>query len=421
MKKFFIAMAVPLLLCGCEKGAEIPSEISESTQSMTAFEEVTEASETTVTTTSVTTVTTSEATTVPTETTAEETTVTEPILPEPILPPEALKIDVGSLYKDEKYDFSYAILDNENILVLYKFKNDDHISAKAKIFNLSDGTEKVTVDIPHTEADTFFVYSNAYYSDENILCKIYGCYWDEDMYIERTCTAVNNDLSYSTDFTRSGFWDNAQCRLPNGRRIKITDYGNIYEITEDGKHEILLNSIFEGWYSKSNVMYHYYFSIDENCFVYNMSGWEWIWGIGVYDFRTGKATDIPDTYDFFPIGFHGGKIYSVRSSDGYTENVIYASDIKTLETKPLFELDENDDPFAYQMTPDGRLLVKGDSETGNGFKVILYDADTFACLRKYEFENVYVEDWWGMDIIGNSKAILTDREQKCLYVLDLNK
>ena len=62
MKKFFIAMAVLLLLCGCEKSVEIPSEISESTQSITAVKEVTEASETTLTTTSVTTFTAIETT-----------------------------------------------------------------------------------------------------------------------------------------------------------------------------------------------------------------------------------------------------------------------------------------------------------------------------------------------------------------------
>ena len=235
MKKIILAMSVLLLLCGCEKGAEMPSEISESTQSMTAVEEVTAASEMTVTTVSVTTVTTSETTTAPTETIAEETTVTELKLPEPILPPEALKIDVGSLYKDEKYDFSYTILDEENIFILFTFKDGDKVTADGRIFGISDGEEKANIDIPVTEADTFFIRNTAYFDDENILCEIYGCYWDEDMYIERTCTAVNNDLSYSTDFTRSGFWDNAQCRLPNGRRIKITDYGNIYEITEDGK------------------------------------------------------------------------------------------------------------------------------------------------------------------------------------------
>lgn len=61
MKKIFIAMSVCLLLCGCEKGAEVPSETLEAAvQTVTAAEEVTATSETTVTTTAETTVTTTE-------------------------------------------------------------------------------------------------------------------------------------------------------------------------------------------------------------------------------------------------------------------------------------------------------------------------------------------------------------------------
>lgn len=68
MKKFFIAMAALLLLCGCEKGAEASTEISETSQAVTttaAVEDVTETtSETAVTTVAKTTV---ETTTVTTE------------------------------------------------------------------------------------------------------------------------------------------------------------------------------------------------------------------------------------------------------------------------------------------------------------------------------------------------------------------
>lgn len=70
-------MAVLLLLCGCEKSTEVPSEISETAVQAVTAAEVTTTSETTVTTAAETTVTTAE-TTVPTETTAEETTAAKP-------------------------------------------------------------------------------------------------------------------------------------------------------------------------------------------------------------------------------------------------------------------------------------------------------------------------------------------------------
>lgn len=78
MKKFIIAAAVLLLLCGCEKGAEVPAEISETSQSVTTTTAagITTASETTVATAAEkVTTTTAKVTTVTTETT-EETTVT---------------------------------------------------------------------------------------------------------------------------------------------------------------------------------------------------------------------------------------------------------------------------------------------------------------------------------------------------------
>lgn len=425
MKKIWVILLVSLLLAGCREESESVMQTTETTSEVT--ETTSETEETTTAVTESTATAAAVTVTTAADTTVTTTDVSEPEPPVPVLPSEVVKIDIA--LDLEKYDFDYKVLDEDNVLILYTSENDDTVSARAKIFGISDGKERADIDIPDTEADTFFVRdrSDPYnMDDENILCRIYGCYWDEDMYFERTCTVVNNDLSYSTDFTRSGFWDNAYRRLPGGRRITGTDYGNIYGITEDGSWNILLNAVFEGWYSKSNVMYHYYFSIDEDRFVYNSSGWEWIWGIGVYDFKTGKATDIPDTYDFFPIGFHGGKIYSIRSGECYTENVIYASDIKTLETKPLFELDENDIPDAYKMTPDGRFIMKGDNaligdlRVYNPFTVALYDPDTFALLRKYEFENVHI-DWFDVDIISNSKAVLTDRKHKCLYVLDFSE
>ncbi|MDE7287925.1 MAG: hypothetical protein K2N71_00275 [Oscillospiraceae bacterium] len=60
MRKIFIAMAALLLLCGCEKGAEISSDTLETTVQTVTAAEVTTTSETTVTTVETTTVTTSE-------------------------------------------------------------------------------------------------------------------------------------------------------------------------------------------------------------------------------------------------------------------------------------------------------------------------------------------------------------------------
>lgn len=411
MKKIIIAMSLLLLLCGCEKGAEMPSESSETTQSVTT----TTAAE--VTTTSETTFTTVETTII----TTEETTSAKPRLPEPILPPEAVKIDVGSLYEDEKYYFSYTILDNENILVLNEFNNGGNISAKAGIFSLSDGTEKVTFDIPRTEANTFFIKDKTYnFDDENVLCKIYGCKSGE--YVnDYTClseTIVYTDCKYESSEFKYKFYDKYVYKLPGGRSITEMEYGNIIE-TDSG--DLLLNAVFYGYGHKGNIIYSYEFPIDENRFVYSMYGYEWCWGIGVYDFKTGAARDIPDTYNFSPLGVHGGKIYSICVGDGYAENVIYATDVNTLETTRLFEIAENDYADSYGMTPDGEFLFKAvEKENENTSEFILYSADTMEVVRKYEFKNVYLQNW-SIYFTKDGKVILTDRVLDYLYILDLNQ
>lgn len=426
MRKFISAiltMSVLLMLCGCRENnaetvTETVSEISKTTTVKTTASTVTTTEEKTAA------ATVAETTTVPTETTVTETTVTKPDLPEPILPPEAVMIDTGNYRDGKKYNFSCITLDEENLLVLYTHYNVDRTySAYAKIFSISDGSEKADIKIPQTEATDFLVKDGTYeFNDENILCKICSCKNEYD-YGEYTktllTTIVYTDLSYESTERSNYDYKNYSYEMPGGRRIRESlRYGNVYD-AESG--ELLLNAIYEGEEHKQNVRYGYTFPIDEDRFVYSMWGYEWCWGIGVYDFKTGTARDAPDTYDFFPLGVHGGKIYSVYASDGYTENVIYATDVNTLETTRLFEIAENDYAECYGMTPDGEFLfkaVKMDNENTSEF--ILYSADTMEIVRKYEFKNAYLQNY-GFYFTEDGKAVLKDDKQKCLYILDLNK
>lgn len=409
-------MSVLLLLCGCRNSAEVPAEIPETVQMVTTTT-ATEAATEKITTTSETTVT----TTAPTETTTDETTAaeTKPKLPEPILPPEAVKINVGSLYEDTKYDFSYTVLDEKNILILYEFKNGGDVSSKAKIFGVSDGEEKLTVDIPHTEADEFFIRDNTYFDDENILCKIFSCKREEHSYYSTLlATTIYKDYRFKlNDDDRYG-WRSHIHELSGGRRITVSEYGNIREI---GSGDLLLNAVYDGPDSKSNVYYRYKFPIDENRFVYDMLGWEWTWGLGVYDFTTGEARDIPDTYEYSPLGYHNGKIYSYYDPyGGGSDNIIYVTDINTLETKPLFQLDENDPVYYYEMTSDGRFLTNTEySPKEHTFKVMLYSPDTFEILKEYVIENIFEEPCCTNLFDGG--AVIVSGDERYIYILDFNK
>lgn len=409
MKKVLGVIFSLVILSGCaaDKGTEV-TETSGTSGTVTTAEG-------TETTTSASKTTTAAAA-VPTETTSEEATaVTEPPLPEPVLPEEAFMIDLKGLC-EEDHETEWYIIDEENLLVVYSFAKGGGTAAEARIYSIADGEEKVHINVPKTKADTFFVKKSSYFDDENILCKIYGCESNGYDYDQLSETTVYIDYSYEHDKLpwggSDGYWKQSASIMPGGRKVWTTYYGNIREV---GSNKLLLNAVYEGLESKSNIIYSYNTAIDENRFVYSMFGYEWCWGIGIYDFETGEAIDIPDTADCYPIGCHNGSIYMVYSSDGYTDNKIYAVDVNSLEKKILFTFDDDDNPDNYKMTPNGEFLCKWSMNRIFG----LYSSDTMELVREYEFEITNI-DPWEIKFAG-SRAILEDRKRDCLYILDFNK
>ncbi|MCL2638259.1 MAG: hypothetical protein FWD48_07790 [Oscillospiraceae bacterium] len=118
------------------------------------------------------------------------------------------------------------------------------------------------------------------------------------------------------------------------------------------------------WYlSYNNIgawrFYNFVRQIDENRFIYRIRGYEWSWGIGMYDFSTGKQTDFPDTADFWVMDIENNLIYSEHSNfyvgpAGY----IYTTNIDTLETKLVF--DRSDFPAGIEdirISPDKQRVA----------------------------------------------------------------
>lgn len=426
MKKQIIALTALFIISAALGGCNGNGEQENQSETSSASAQVTE---TAAATTKAETTTSAEKTAAETtenavsETEPEKTAASglEPKMPEAVLPAEAVKIDVEGSYGGAKYDFNYTVLDGENILIFYEFNVGRDISAKAKIFGVSDGEEKLSVDIPHTEADEFFIRDGSYFDDENILCKIFSCKIERYScgydYSTLLATTIYTDYSVKPDDDRYG-WRNHIHVLPGGRKISISEYGNIREI---GSGDLLLNAVYEGSESKSNVHYRYKFAIDENRFVYDMLGWEWIWGIGVYDFTTGEARDVPDTYEYTPLGYHDGKIYSYYDPyGGGSDNIIYVTDINTLETTPLFELDEHDMVYDYEMTSDGRFFVNTEySPKNHTFKVILRSTDTFEIAKEYVYENIFEEPC--CTNITDIGAVTVSGDEKYIYILDFNR
>ena len=433
MKKLFIAMSVLLLLCGCEKSAEIPSEISETSQTAEVTEKVTETEVTTAAekVTAAKTESTTVATTVPTESTTVATTiVTEPELPEAILPAEAVQIDIGSLYEGKKYDFSCTILDEENIFILFTFKDGDKASADGRIFSISDGTEKAHIEIPESDAEKFSVrdalWCSEYYDDEeNIWFSVFAYTYEnngyEERYIKKTETLVYTDYIYESRESGGGniSFDTWLERAAGEHIIQTTEYGNIFDWGND--YDLLLNGVYDGIGSKRNVYYYHCFPIDENRFVYSMGGDEGCWGFGVYDYTAGTASDVPETFDFHPIGIHNGKIYSYYADRGDTDNIIYGTDINTLETTPLFEVDSFYYVYDYKMTPNGELFMNTVyNEKDHIFTVILSSTDTLEVIKKYTFENIFRSPCC-TNLVGSAGAFTVSSDEKFLYIIDFDK
>lgn len=425
MKKAALIILLLLMLGGCKNNSELSTETVSETLTTSSTMANTENTEDTTTT--ATSATTAAETTVPEETTTEETTtVTEPKPPEPVIPPEAKVIDVGKFYEGEQYYLDYTILDDENILVLYKFHKGSggfvkYSAAAAKIFGISDGEEKAHIDIPVTNADFVTVESAEWYNfyrntSSDVCCAIYSCENDSNRTTE---TVIYNDFTYENEeFGDNLSYYGSVIRTAGDHMAIISRYDNFYD-TESG--EIILNTIYEGDESKSTYRYDYVFPIDENSFVYRMWGYEWSHCFGIYDYTTGVARNVPNTVDAHPIAIHNGKIYSYYGDPDYTEYVIYATDVKTLEKTPLFELDENLTLWELQMTPDSSFLVYHDRNyEENSLNIYLYDPDTFELVRKYVFENtnLYLNP---IKFVGDRTALIQPHGKNVIYVLDLNK
>lgn len=99
--------------------------------------------------------------------------------------------------------------------------------------------------------------------------------------------------------------------------------------------------------------------LDNDCFIYQMLGYEWSEGVGLYNFNTNTSINLSDSRDTAPLGVHNGMIYSVDSFDGVGEN-IYIYDPEALEKKHFcsspFELRMNDMLY-YEMPSGGEFIA----------------------------------------------------------------
>lgn len=357
-------------------------------------------------------------------TVTETAAVTEPERPEIILPPKTIGIDIGSFYGEERYISTIEVIDKDNICVLYKFpRKEDTVRAEVRIFGVSDGEQKAHIVLPASEYDEYIIRYGENY-DEDVLCVIYNCCghdYSENSCVAKSETKVFKDHSFKTDDRQCTLWLGRGTFSVGSHKVTESPFGNIWGADMNSfDDEPIINGIFDGYDSKRNKIYSFCFAVDENSFVYQIWGYEWTWGFGIYDFTTGTARDVPDTYDFAPLGAYNGKIYSYETYDGNSDNTIYATDIKTLETTEFYKPDRNDGFDDHLQIPQNGdyFMTQNYYPEDKALKITLRSLDDGGVISDYTFENFYGYPNCPQLIGNRAVLIITDKK---LYVLDFDK
>ncbi|MCL1823645.1 MAG: hypothetical protein FWG44_05525 [Oscillospiraceae bacterium] len=228
--------------------------------------------------------------------------------------------------------------------------------------------------------------------DTEELCVVYDADWEE----------TGNE---ETDLTEA-------C----GRYLRHID-GGIYE-DKDGELAELLPPVPEELRQTddiSKVYYYFITQIDENRFLYTMGGWEWTWGIGIYNFSTGEYAHLPDTSQLFFRGMSGNYIYLQHQEYGSSTDSIYTLNTDTLEIEKIFNFEQFfgvDEETGYALkyienfsiSPDKKYIVYYYRDSRIEYYSVTVEVVNIlngTIEKTYYFDNLASIEFW-----DNSKLLL---------------
>ncbi len=222
-----------------------------------------------------------------------------------------------------------------------------------KFYNLDTGTLENTINLP----DKTKIYA-IYKGEDDVLCRCIlekiisdkgGRYSEHSaavIYTDFTCKIKDELTELETSIKQGGHYI-----AHSGKDLIDVKEGHV--LVEGYREE-------EDLYGLESLTPSYAFPIDDNRFVYHMLGYESIPGFGFYDFETATNTLIPDSENYRPIGYHDGKIYSVKTVwDGFPTGV-YATDTETLETIAVIDESLVSDGREYTdffIHPEGEYIL----------------------------------------------------------------
>lgn len=320
--------------------------------------------------------------------TTETTTETE-AAPEPAL--DVQQIDISGIAAEDE-QISNGLFVSGNIAAV---KCNDNGGGSIRIFDINDLSVKASVTAPEGwELDNDFL-EPCIKGSGDVLCKIKLKRFDgEKLNDEYAALIVHND--FTTELAEGEL--RFTLSLPAGSH-NISDM--MYDIVDADSGAVLV----EGFQDTSTEMgfdskwYYYNFAIDDDRFVYRVSGYESMPGFGYYDYNSGTAVEFPESKNFFPVGYHDGKVYAEQGAwDGMCQGELYTFDLETLESEHFMsspvELELND-YTEYYMPPSGEYIIAShqdrDNENYENTKNIVYiiSPESGEVLAQREFGSEY--------------------------------
>ncbi len=341
MKKNAVLLAALFLslLCSC-KSAE--TNISEDLQE-TVLNETENTVSTAVTITEISTETQTAAETKPAKT---------------ILPENAFLIDTLGYPDDgnKRYRQAYSILQNDLLCQAVSVNSGERY--ELYFYDLNEGSNVKAISLDTSFSNSEINGYIGFQQDDNALCRL--CIYTNE-YLAGTYTVVKeavvgndfsvcvNDVSYPFVYSiGSHKVYNKDGSLFDCDTDKLLVEGTLAVYTyEDGSKDV----------GKSLIFQDVAFPVDDDSFIYTSGGYEWTYGFGYYDYRTGE-NKFADLYDYYPLGIYDGKILSLESYEYFYLPKIYSTDMYTMKTEVYIDSFSEDFNIEFAaMSEDGDYIA----------------------------------------------------------------
>ena len=319
-----------------------------------------------------------------TEVSSESETTAETAPPEPILPENAVLIDDITYPSDGKTRKvkTYTLLDNDTLCRAVSVNEAE--SYELYFNSLSDGKEAGYISLDPSFSDIEDKYVLSFQPVDNALCSI--CLWEHD-YFSATTTVVKEAVVYEDYSVEINEVSKPYIYTVGNHKIYEKD-GSLFDFDTD---KLLVEGTldihtFDDGYKDVGKGIRYQsvdFTVDDDSFVYRTGGYEWTFGFGYYDYRTGENKFF-DLYDHYTLGMYDGKILSIEAYDYCFMPTIYSTDPQTAETEIFME--EADFPTDHMMLSQDENYIASFCSNSNSSndKLILVDLNEKGNFSEYD-------------------------------------